>query len=78
MQPKDIEQIANGIINSFSRPAPASAGCGSISNGQSYLCDPVYNCTPSYECGGAAAFTCVDFTCEIGAAFSCLQSFGFA
>jgi hypothetical protein len=76
MRPRDIERIANSLVDSFSNPAQASAGCGGISDTLSYYCD-AYTCmvTPMYECGGQGKFTCVagGVTCTVE--FSCVTNF---
>ena len=87
MKPQDIDKIANLVVGSLSGvPGAGLLGCGAISSGQTYdpLCNnpDIFVCTPtaSYECGGAARFSCCagfectsDFYCPGPALFYCFN-----
>jgi len=82
MRPQDIETIANAVMQRFSRPTPASAGCAGISDPQPFDCAEPYACN-AYTCGGGGpfacdtgGFTCVDFSCPaLTAGFSCVGGY---
>ena len=83
MKKEEIEKIAQAIAAKLGEPGGNKLlGCGDASSSESYSCTSTsgYDCSGSYECGGAARFRCDYFTCQntfycAGQRVDCIFSF---